>query len=93
MCALCGRVVRDGFGDRVHELCAWDVLVRDRREQRECVCFMSGGYVLGRLSCDKCEYVCVMPRRDAFKHGRRELFGRVHGLPDQHVFRGGSVVV
>ncbi len=74
----------------LHELLGGDVLESDGCK---CVCFMSGGYVLGRLSCDKCEYVCVMPRRDAFKHIRRDLFCRVHGLPDQHVFRGGSVGV
>jgi hypothetical protein len=50
-------------------------------------------HVLGRCRCDERKRVSQLYSRVVLVRRRREQCGRVHGLPDQHVFRGVGVLV
>ena len=83
----CWAVQNCDWYQRVRELRRWGVLQRDRRKQRERVCFMPGGDVLERF---RGERVCELHRRDVFGGGGRELGGGVRELRDRDVFGGGG---
>ena len=83
----CWAVQNCDWYQRVRELRRWGVLQRDRRKQRERVCFMPGGDVLERF---RGERVCELHRRDVFGGGGRELVGGMRELRDRDVFGGGG---
>ena len=83
----CWAVQNCDWYQRVRELRRWGVLQRDRRKQRERVCFMPGGDVLERF---RGERVCELHRRDVFGGGGRELGGGMRELRDRDVFGGGG---
>ena len=82
----CWAVQKCDWYQRVRELRRWGVLQRDRRKQRERVCFMPGGDVLDRF---RGERVCELHRRDVFGGGGRELVGGMRELRDRDVFDHG----
>ena len=79
----CWAVQNCDWYQRVRELRRWGVLQRDRRKQRERVCFMPGGDVLERF---RGERVCELHRRDVFGGGGRELVGGMQKLPRRDIF-------